>query len=238
MPSLMNVPALILAGGLGTRLRTALSDRPKVLAPIDGQPFITRVLDQLIIAGIRDVTFCTGYLGDALPRTLGKDYGPLRLSYSQEPTPLGTAGAIALAARGIASRQMLVLNGDSYCAFDAESLLTCHIDNGAIATLLTVREENVSPYGSVEIDERGAVLAFREKNESAKPGLVNAGVYSLTHDILRDVQPGRAVSLEREIFPNWVGRGLHAMSCDGPLLDIGTPETYARAQAYFAKCRP
>ena len=113
-----DVTAVILAGGLGTRLRSVIADRPKVLAEVRGRPFLAYLLDQLIVAGSRSVVLCTGYCGEQILRTFGERYGPLRLSYSQERTPLGTAGALRAGLGQFGSDSVLALNGDSYCSLD------------------------------------------------------------------------------------------------------------------------
>ena len=112
---MFGVTAAILAGGLGTRLRSVVKDRPKVLAEIRGVPFLTYLLDQLAAAGVRDVVLCTGYMGEQVRSAFGDSYGGMCLSYSQESSPLGTAGALRLALPLFKSSSVLVMNGDSFC---------------------------------------------------------------------------------------------------------------------------
>ena len=122
MSDISNIEAAILAGGLGTRLRSVVPDRPKVLAEIGGRPFIEILLDQVAAAGIRTAVLCTGYLGDQIEARLGTRRGPLALRYSREVEPLGTGGALRLALPMLASDTVLVLNGDSYCDADLRAL--------------------------------------------------------------------------------------------------------------------
>src|SRR5690242_7501679 len=120
------ITAAILAGGLGSRLRPVLVDRPKVLAPVAGEPFLTRLFNQLSAAGIRKVVLCTGYLAEQIKGTFDEHYGSLRIHYSQEAHPLGTAGSLRLALSLMDSDPVLVLNGDSYCSVDLTSFLEWH----------------------------------------------------------------------------------------------------------------
>ena len=120
--SLADVSAVILASGLGTRLRSVVADRPKVLAPIGGRPLLAYLFDQLIAAGIREAVLATGYRGEQIEAALGTAYGPLRLRYSPEPSPLGTGGALRLAWSLLAAPSALVMNDDSYCQADLAAL--------------------------------------------------------------------------------------------------------------------
>jgi len=111
--------AVILSGGLGTRLRSVVSDRPKVMAMVAGRPFLTHLLDQLVESGIRKTVLCTGYMAELIQNELGERYRNMELAYSVEDTPLGTGGALRNAIGQISGNMLLVLNGDSYCS--------CHI---------------------------------------------------------------------------------------------------------------
>jgi len=230
---LSDITAAILAGGLGTRLRSAVADRPKVLAEVHGRPFLSYLLDQLAAAGCREVVLCTGYLGERIVARFGDAYGPLRLRYSQEPAPLGTAGALRLALPLLESDPVLVLNGDSYCQADLAAFLDWHQGHAASATLVLTRVADVSRFGSVEIDADGRVLRFQEKAGVSRPGWINAGIYAVSRPLLLKVPAGTAVSLEREVFPAWIGQGLYGHAQGGRFLDIGTPESYAAAQDFF-----
>ena len=227
-----NIQAFVLAGGLGTRLRSVVPGRQKVAADVDGRPFLTYLLDQLIRCGVRDVILCTGYRGDELRELLGDAYGPLRLVHSIEREPLGTAGALGLAAPLINSDPVLVLNGDSYCHFDLGELMAFHSAKAADASILLTPMADTSRYGRVLLDGTDRVVRFEEKGVSRGEGWINAGVYLLNARLIRAVPAGRAVSLEREIFPNLTA--LFGLKVPGPFLDIGTPEDYARAAAFLS----
>jgi NDP-sugar pyrophosphorylase family protein len=225
---------LVLAGGLGTRLRSAVADRPKVLAEIRGRPFLAYLLDRLSQGGIRRVILCTGYRGEQVEAAFGSRFGALELVYSREPEALGTGGALRHAASLLEPGPALVLNGDSFCEVDYQGLAAWHRERGACGSLALTRVEDPRRYGSVETDADGRVTRFVEKHQAAGPGWINAGVYVLGRELLESIPEGRAISLEREVFPAWIGRGLHACRCGGRFLDIGTPESYAEAERFFA----
>jgi len=238
VPDLRDVTAAILAGGLGSRLRPVVADRPKVLADIRGRPFLTYLLDQLVAAGSRDVVLCTGYLGDQIRVALGESYGSLRLAYSQESIPLGTAGALKLALPLFKSNSVMVMNGDSYCEANLKKFCLWHWTRRANATLLLTEISNTERFGRVQAGSDGTVTDFAEKGSGNGPGWINAGIYLLKLDLLREIPANRAVSLEREVFPGCIGRGLYGFRSEGRFLDIGTPDDYASAESFFATGLP
>jgi NDP-sugar pyrophosphorylase family protein len=225
--------ALVLVGGLGTRLRAVLADRPKPLAEVAGRPFVCRILDQLAAAGFREAVLCTGHLGDRVEAALGSTHGSLRLRYSHEDSPLGTGGALRNAEPLVAGEAVLAMNGDSYFGLPLDAYLEWHAGLGLCASLAVRRVEDASPYGLVELDAAGRVTGFREKVAGAGPGWINTGIYLFSRAALRDIPAGRPVSLEREVLPGWIGT-LGAFRSEGPFLDIGTPETLAKAASFFA----
>ncbi len=232
------ITAVILAGGLGTRLRPVIGDRPKVLAPVSGRPFLAYLLDQLATAGMRKVVLCTGHLGEQIRATFGDSYGGLELRYSHENKPLDTAGALRLALPLLDTDPVLVMNGDSYCQVSLDAFLRWHDERQALASLLLTYVDDTGRYGRVVVDEEGAVRSFEEKSSSGNPGFINAGIYLLSQEVLKSIPAHRAVSLEHEVFPSWIGRGLYGYTGGGVFLDIGTPESYAAAQRFFDDRRP
>jgi len=228
-----NITAAILAGGLGTRLRSVSSNRQKVLTEVRGRPFLSYLLDELIAAGVRHVVLCTGYLGEQVKAVFSNSYGDLRLTYSQEGSPLGTGGALRLALPFLRSHIILIMNGDSFCRANLRNLPSWHREHGANATLMLVRVPDVSRYGRVRLNSKGLITSFDEKHVDGGPGWINAGIYLFKRRILEDIPAGREVSLEREILPSLVGRGLFGFCSKGPFLDIGTPEAYAGAGRFF-----
>jgi D-glycero-alpha-D-manno-heptose 1-phosphate guanylyltransferase len=232
------ITAAVLAGGLGTRLRHSVSDLPKVLAPVAGRPFLQYVLDQVAEAGVHKVVLCTGYLGEQVSGALGGRYGRLRLCYSHEARPMGTAGALRLALPLLDGDPLLVLNGDSYCEVGLHEFVAWHRECAAGAgSLLVTWVEDAARYGTVEVDDSGAVRSFREKRAEAAPGWISAGIYLLSRRLLTSIPAGRVVSIERDVFPAWVGGGLRAYRIRAPFIDIGTPESYAEAEGFFAERR-
>jgi len=232
----MVTTAVILAGGLGARLRSVVTDRPKVLAPVQGKPFIAYILDQLAKAGIKDVILCTGYLGEQVKATLGSTYGSLRLVYSQEKELLGTGGAVRLALPLIKTDPLLVMNGDSYCEADLQAFYRQHQTTQADASLLLAPLPDTRRYGRVEVEENGCILRFMEKGQSTSAGWINAGIYLLSRLFLQAIPAGQAISLEKDVFPDWIGRGLFGFPSSGSggrFLDIGIPEDYAIAEEFF-----
>jgi D-glycero-alpha-D-manno-heptose 1-phosphate guanylyltransferase len=224
----------ILAGGLGSRLRPAVAACPKALAEVGNRPFLAYLFDQLIAAGARDVVLCTGYLGDSIRTRFRDSYGRLRLSYSQEPKPLGTAGALRLALPLFKSNPVLVMNGDSYCAANLREFWLWHATQDADATLLLTKIFDAERFGQVQVGPDGKVTAFKEKGSGPSPGWINAGIYAINRDWLEEIPGNRAVSLEQDVFPAWIGRSLYGFQSGAAFVDIGTPESYAGAQSFFA----
>lgn len=230
---LAEVTAVVLAGGLGTRLRPVLADRPKVLAEIHGRPFLKYLLDQLIGVGIGNVVLCTGYLSHQVREVIGDCYRDLEIAYSAESTPLGTGGALRLALPKLQSDPVLVLNGDSYCAASLELFWAFHRARRAAATLLVAQNCDADRFGQVTLGTGHEVIRFREKGTTSEPRLINAGMYLIQRSLISEIPLGLQISLEREVFPSWIGRGFFGCATDAKFLDIGTPESYAAAEAFF-----
>jgi len=230
---LVSVTAAILAGGLGIRLRSMVPDRPKVLAEIRGRPFLAYLLDQLRAIGVRYVVLCTGYLGEKIQTMFGDCYSDVHLVYSQESSPLGTAGALRLALPLFKSDSVLVMNGDSFCEVNLRAFWAWHDDRGADATLLITNISDTKRYGRVIMDANGLILNFDEKNDTGGPGYINSGIYLIKYRLLQMIPENLNASLEKEMFPAWIGRGLYGYASEGRFLDIGTPEAYAAAEQFF-----
>jgi NDP-sugar pyrophosphorylase family protein len=227
------VTSVILAGGLGTRLRSMVADRPKVLAEVNGRPFLAYLLDQLYLGGVSKVILCTGYLGEQVRALFGRSFGGMDLAYSHESLPLGTGGALRLALPLIESNCVLVMNGDSICDVDLSAFHHFHLAKRSLATLLLTKTESCARYGRVRVSADGTVLAFEEKSGSNEPGWINAGVYFIERSLIGEISQSLEVSLEKNIFPSWIGRRFYAWQGGGRFLDIGTPESLAEAGRYF-----
>lgn len=228
-----DVTALVLCGGLGTRLQPVVADRPKGLADIGGRPFLDRLLDQLVAAGLGRAILCTGHMAASIRAACGSRHGDMTLDYSEEDRPLGTAGALRLALPRVATRDVLVLNGDSSCRVDLLAFHAAYVAGGRQPAIVLVEVPDAARFGRVECDAEGFVRRFSEKSPEPSPGVINAGIYLVPTDLLRAIPVNRAVSLEREIFPAWLSSGLRGYRCDGPFIDIGTPESYTEAARFF-----
>jgi len=225
--------AVILSGGLGTRLRPLVDDRPKVLAPVGSRPFLAYLLDQLQRAGIERVVLCTGFRGSDIQRVFGRHYRGMALVYSEESRPLGTGGALRLAMDAVHSNLLLAMNGDSFIDADLNRFRSWFGERSRDAALLLARVSETARYGQIEIDDGDQIRRFDEKGEDSRPGWISAGVYLLKKSLLSEIPPRTAYSLEHNFFPSLIGRGLYGYRCRDPFIDIGTPESYRRASRFF-----
>jgi mannose-1-phosphate guanylyltransferase len=227
------VQAIVLVGGEGTRLRPLTSDLPKPAVPLVDRPFLAYAIEWLAAHGVTEVVLACGFLPDVLEEALGDhELAGVSVTYVAEPEPLGTAGAIRFAAEALGERledRFLALNGDVLADLDLSALVAAHEERSARATIGLYPVEDSSAYGLVRCDEQGRVLEFTEKTGEAVPGEINAGAYVLERSVLDLIPAGRAVSIEREVFPRLVGEGLQARLLDGYWMDIGTPERYLQA---------
>jgi D-glycero-alpha-D-manno-heptose 1-phosphate guanylyltransferase len=230
MPTLSDIDAVVLVGGQGTRLRAVVADRPKPLAEVGGRPFLKYLLDFLAAAGIRRATLCSGYRAGMIRAALGDRYGSLRLRYSEEAQPLGTAGAVLAALPTLESSTVLVANGDSLCQADLGAFLRFHQQRGSAATLLLTHADDCSRFGQVLCDDQQRIVSFAEKKQTAGPGWINAGVYLIERSAL-EVFPAGPLSFEHDVFAApAAGFTLHGWPGGGAFVDIGTPESLAQAE--------
>ena len=221
----------MLAGGEGTRLRPLTHTTPKPIMPLAGRPFLTFMLDWAHSHGVEEVILSCGFLSDAVKRVLGDIYEGMRLRYVVEEEPLGTAGPVRLAHdEGLLEDRLFVLNGDVLTDIDLTAELEQHARTGARATLALYAVEDTSTYGVVPTAKDGAVEAFIEKGGGEAPtDRINAGAYVIEREVVDRIPAGRAVSFEREVFPELVGEGLYGHMAAGYWIDIGTPERYLEA---------
>lgn len=234
MADLEQCTAVILAGGLGTRLRSVVADRPKVMAEVRGRPFLAYLLEQLAQSGFKHTVLCTGYLGEQIKATFGNTYSSLHLEYSQESSPLGTGGALQLALPFFQSEQVLVLNGDSFCNANLREFWAWYTDKkNPEASLVLTQVSDTQRYGRVQIDSSGKVLRFEEKGSAEGVGWINAGLYLLKSSTISTIPKNCAISLETEMFPRWINTEFYGYCSLGQFLDIGTPESYAIADQFF-----
>jgi NDP-sugar pyrophosphorylase family protein len=234
--TLAECPVVILAGGLGTRLRPGYAGGPKVLAPVDGRPFLSYLLQQLATSGFRQITLCVGYRAEQVEQWLGNGSTlGLVVNYSREEEPMGTAGALRLAyTRFMSGQRVFAMNGDSILQVPFQSMYETHLERRPAGTIALAEVADTSRYGRVEVNENGFVGGFREKIGEQTPGLINGGVYLFEPSIMDLVPAGRPVSLEHEILPMLTSQSLLAFKSGGHFIDIGVPEDLARAQTVLS----
>ncbi len=229
-----DVPAVILAGGRGERLRSEVPGQ-KVVAPVAGRPFLAFLLDQLAATGFRQIAVAAGYRADEVKHSLCGRPGKLHITIHEEREVLGTGGAVAATAALSRSPRYLVMNGDSYFAADLGRFYADHVAAAASVSMLLTAVADSRRFGRVAIGESGDVLAFHEKDSDfASPALVNAGIYLFEEAALAQFPSTRPLSLERDVLPRFVGRGLRGVHQSGAFIDIGLPESYRAAARFFA----
>ena len=222
--------ALILAGGEGTRLRPLTYTVPKPVLPLAGRPHIAYVIDWLERHGVDDVIVSCGFLADEMKGALAELEPGVTIRYAEEPDARGTAGAIRFAEHMLGDR-FLVLNGDVLCDLDLSALIAQHGDTGAQATIALYPVADPTGYGLIHRHEDGEITDFLEKPEPEQIDTdeINAGAYLLERSVLEFIPPDRAVSIEREVFPELIGKGLYGIRLEGYWIDIGTPDRFLEA---------
>jgi NDP-sugar pyrophosphorylase family protein len=229
-----DVPAVLLVGGKGTRLQSVVSSAPKPLARVRGVPFLQLLLLQLRSQGIRQLVMCTGHLADQIEDQFG-DGGnfDLKIEYSRERQPLGTAGALKFAECYLKKVPIFfVMNGDSFLELDFAAFLQFHRQHGGLVSMAVCQVSDSSRYGTVQMNDDRRVVGFYENTQQKVPGVINAGTYIVDRAVLNDI-PSGASSLEKDIFPHLLDRGVYGFEQTGVFIDIGTPEDYARADALY-----
>lgn len=230
----MTPVAIVLAGGLGTRIRAVHPDVPKPMIPVEGKPFLEWQLLWLAQQGIREVVLSAGYRADAIaahfavPRVAG-----ITTRCVIEEQQRGTAGAARFAAQGVAEPWVIVCNGDSLCPAALAPLMNDAVKSDADVILLVSEVSDARDYGTVTVDEDGNVTGFLEKGAAAGSGLVNAGVYCARTAWLRNLPAQYSLSFERDVFPRMPHGKLRAVRTATPFLDIGVPERLAMAAEFM-----
>ncbi|HZQ47699.1 MAG TPA: nucleotidyltransferase family protein [Verrucomicrobiae bacterium] len=234
------VPAVILAGGFGTRVRHLLPDLPKPMAPVAGKPFLEWVIRFLAAQGLRQVVLSTGYKSELVEEHFREHrINKMQISCVAETEPLGTAGGFlnAVKATGEKPSAWLVVNGDSLVFADLCTMFE-KLANPACAGVVVGRSvPDTSRFGSLACDANGRLLQFAEKRSGA--GTVNGGIYLLRDSLLAEFPPQSPLSFETEVFPLLIEQGewLEVISSNAPFLDIGTPETLPQAEQFVAQNR-
>ena len=233
---LKDTDVVILAGGLGTRLRSLFPDLPKCLVPVNGIPFLGHYLNWLHRFGVQRIILSLGHKSEMIQAYLKVEpQVDMEIETFVESSPLGTGGALRAALPLVRSGTVLVTNGDSLTCADLCAFKSFHINKKAEASILLTRSVETKASGVVETDENDAVTAFSEKPTGAtkEPAYINAGMYLMEREAILEIPPDKPVSLERDIFPDLCGRHFYALKGAFPFIDIGTPETYSQAAAFF-----
>jgi len=221
--------AIILAGGLGTRLRSAVPDLPKCLAPVAGRPFLGHVIDSLRMQGIERFIFSLGYRSELVEDFLRIDYPTLDHVSVVEDEPLGTGGAIALALEQAQTNDVLVANGDTLFRINLQELETAHRQAAAECTLALKPMTDFDRYGVVEMDASGRIASFREKDHYAQ-GLINGGIYLINKEQWSQRHFNPKFSFEKDYLERFAQEGvLYGSVQEGYFIDIGIPEDFSRA---------
>jgi NDP-sugar pyrophosphorylase family protein len=228
-----DIDVVVLCGGLGTRLQGVIDDRPKPMVKINGRPFLDILIDYVARYGFTRFIFCTGFKGDLIRRHYETKRSGLVFLISEEKMPLGTAGAIKNAESFIESDIFLVLNGDSLCEIDIKDFLSFHIRKKALISIVLTTIKNSIDFGVVRLDRHQKIVSFSEKAMMHGDGLVNTGIYFFDKKILKEIPPGEKRSLEYDIFPKILNKGVYGYVTEKKLLDIGTPERLEIAKEYF-----
>ncbi|MDA0238501.1 MAG: nucleotidyltransferase family protein [Proteobacteria bacterium] len=228
---LKDIDVVVLAGGLGTRLASVLSDRPKLLAPVGDTPYLEFLLGWLRRFGANRIILSLGHLADRVIEYLdAHPVSGMAIEPVVETSPLGTAGGIANVVSRLRSDPILVMNGDSFVDADLCTFVDSHRRSGAEGSLLCTEVADTSRYGTVEWDKQGFLTRFLEKDpQRAGAGTINAGIYLLGAPVLARISALGSGSVEKDVFEKMEPGLLHTYSGKFRFLDIGTPEDLERA---------
>jgi D-glycero-alpha-D-manno-heptose 1-phosphate guanylyltransferase len=221
--------AVVLAGGLGTRLRSEVPDLPKSMAPVAGRPFLAWLLDSLATQGIGRVVLSVGYRSEVIVDFFGQQYGNMSIDYATEPEPLGTGGGIACGLARIEATEAFVLNGDTFQAFDYRAMAALFHQHDDATMAMGVREvADASRFGQLSVKD-GQVRGFSARGDGG--GLVSAGIYLLPRDLFERFRVPRKFSFEADFLQTRIDelRPI-AFTCGGVFIDIGMPDSYREAQ--------
>ena len=224
--------AIILCGGLATRLGETAKTLPKILLKIAGKTVLEWQIRLLAEAGVTEVVLASGHLHDVLHARVGEVYAGMRIRYAKEERRLGTGGAIQNAMRQVDTSPFFVLNGDILLANFSLRKMLARFHKGMAGVLLSVHVSDIRPYGEIVSDSSGKIQAFREKQPTHRAGYVNGAMYLFDQSIAEAFPMGQEVfSLERDVFP--FVSNLYALQTDADWIDIGVPERLAYAREHF-----
>ena len=223
--------AIVLAGGFGTRLQGVVKDLPKPMAPVNGRPFLTYILDYLIDYEYQRVVLSVGYLHEKIVDYFGRNYKTLAIDYAVESEPLGTGGGITNALSKCTADNVLVLNGDTLFKADFTAFEQFHADQASLLSIVLRQVPDTSRYGSVSVDDDRRIVQFTEKKDAAGAGLINGGIYLINKLLFQKFTFPSKFSFEKDLMEKYYTQeSFYGMPSDGYFIDIGIPEDYARAQ--------
>lgn len=226
--------AIILAGGLGTRLKDLVNDVPKSMAPVNGKPFLEYLLNYLSGQGIEKAILSVGYMNHSIQSHFKDRYKNVLISYAIEEEALGTGGGMLHALKEATGSKVVILNGDSMFRIDLQALLNTHESNHADLTIALRYLEDTSRFGSVRIDQVKQVVGFDEKQPESAPGYINGGVYLVNKEFFTTNAFPQKFSIEKDCFEKYYSRSkIFGYPARGYFLDIGVPEDYMKAQDEF-----
>lgn len=227
--------AIILAGGFGTRLQSVVTDLPKPMAPVNGEPFLNYQLNYLKFYGVKRVIFSLGYLSEKIETYYKTNYKGIEISSVIEKEPLGTGGGIRLALSNCADSVALVLNGDSFFDINLADFYSQHLNQKSQISLSLRNVHDSSRYGTIETNFEHRIISFKEKTGIAKEGKINAGIYILDKDLYLENTPANtSFSIEKDFFEKQLNNlMIKGFEFKGYFLDIGVPEDYTQAQHDF-----
>lgn len=222
--------AIVLAGGLGTRLRSVVPDLPKCMAPINGTPFLSYLIDHLLVQGVTHFVFALGYKSNEFIHFLETKLPNNNYSIVVEEEPLGTGGAIQLAASKTTTTDVIALNGDSLFKANLFELMQFHLDKKSSCTLTLKPMQHFERYGSVEINDHATITSFKEK-QLIEAGLINGGVYAINIPSFLEKNLPTTFSMEKEYLEKYATEGkFYGHVQEAYFIDIGIPEDFTRAQ--------
>jgi len=224
---------VILAGGLGKRLKSVTGDAQKVLAKIGDQPFLGILIDYIASQGASRFILCIGHGGTEVETYFKNKYRDREIIFSREDSPLGTGGAIKQGSQYVETDQFLAMNGDCFCVIDYNRFMAFHQKHKANATIAIAKLPDVRDYGSITINEKSQIIAFKEKSTLVQAGLINTGTYCLDKNVFSLAQTPQKFSIEYDFFPHLVGKGFYGFEVENKFIDIGTPERYSWAQEHL-----
>lgn len=218
---------VILCGGLGTRLKSVTGDAPKVMAEVDGKPFLDVIIEYLKDQGFQRIILCTGYQAQTVERYYQENSHDMRIVFSREEEPLGTGGALKNTRSLIESDIFFVMNGDSFCPINLKNFLGFYEKQKTIAALAVSKVDESKDYGGIVLDKEYRILGFYEKADvpvGSTAGYVNAGIYCFNKKLFSLMPEMKKFSMEYDVFPKLIQENIYGFLIDEKFFDIGTPE--------------